>query len=131
MDILLSVHSAVRWAILVVVILVVFKYSVSLAAGSAFQALDRGLASGFSGLMDLQALIGLIYFIWNGEAVSGFPFYRILHGFVMLLALVAAHLPARLRTLPDKLRFQYSLLAVIVSLVLLLIGISLLPHGWA
>ncbi len=130
MDILLIIHSAIRWAIIVLAALVIVKYSISLAANSAFQGMDRGLAGGFSGLMDLQALIGLIYFIWNGAAVTGFPFYRILHGFIMLFAIVAAHLPARLKTLPDKLRFQYSLLVIIVSLILVLIGISLLPHGW-
>lgn len=130
MDILLTVHSAIRWAILVIGLLVIVKYSIGLAANSAFAGIDRGLVAGFSGLMDLQALAGLAYFIWNGTAVAGFPFYRILHGFIMLLAIVAAHLPGRLKTLPDKLRFQYSLLAVIFSLVLVLIGISLLPHGW-
>ncbi len=130
MAILLTIHSAIRWAILVVAVLVIVKYSIALAANGAFQGMDRGLAAGFSGLMDLQALAGLAYLIWNGTSGAGFPFYRILHGLIMLVALVAAHLPARLKTLPDKLRFQYSLLAIVVSLVLLLIGISLLPHGW-
>lgn len=130
MDILLTAHSAIRWAIIVVAALVIVKYTISLAANSGFGGMDRGLASGYSGLMDLQALLGLAYFIWNGTVSSGFPFYRILHGVIMLFAIIAAHLPVRLKTLPDKLRFQYSLLAVLGSLVLVLIGISLLPHGW-
>ncbi len=130
MAFLLMLHSVIRWAIIVIAALIVIKYSINLAANSAFKGMDRGLASGYSGLMDLQALIGLAYFIWNGTTVAGFPFYRILHGIVMLIAILSAHVPARLKALPDKLRFQYSLLAVVVSLVLVLIGISLVPNGW-
>jgi len=91
--------------------------------------MDRGLASGFSGLMDLQVLLGLIYFIWNGMAGTGFPLYRILHMVVMILAAVAAHIPARLKNLNDKLRFQYSAMIILGILVLIFIGISILPRS--
>jgi hypothetical protein len=130
MDLILTFHSIIRWLIIAVAAIAIIKFSIGWAGNSLFKAMDRGLASGFSGLMDLQVLLGLIYFVWNGVAVSGFPTYRILHGIVMLGAVVAAHLPARFKTLTDKLRFQYSAFAIAASLVLILIGISILPGGW-
>ena len=127
MDILLMVHSLVRWVIVVVAVVAIIKFAISWAGNSAFKGMDRGLASGFSGLMDLQVLLGLIYFIWNGIAVTGFPLYRIEHMITMLIATGLSHVSARLKNLNDKLRFQYSLLVILGTLVLVFIGISFLP----
>ena len=130
MDTLLAIHSFVRWIIMFVAVVAIIKFAISWAGNSLFKAMDRGLASGFSGFMDLQVLLGLIYFIWNGIAVTGFPTYRILHMVTMIIAAAVAHLPSRFKVLNDKLRFQYSLLAIVGSLVLVFIGISFLPNGW-
>ena len=127
MGTLLIIHSAVRWAIIVIAVIAIIKFWVALVTNASFKGMDRGLSSGYSGLMDLQVLIGLIYFIWNGLAVTGFPAYRILHMIVMILAAALGHVPARLKSMPDKPRFQYSLFAIIGSLVLVGVGISLLP----
>jgi hypothetical protein len=125
MELLLTIHSAVRWAIVVIAVIAII-FALGLGLNSTLKGMDRGLASGFSGLMDLQVLIGLIYFVWNGIAVTGFPTYRILHMIIMILAAVVGHLPSRFKSLPDKPRFQYSLFAVIGSLALVLVGISVL-----
>jgi hypothetical protein len=126
MDTLLLIHSFVRWIIILVAVIVIIKFAIGWAANSLFKAMDRGLTSAFSGLMDLQVTLGLIYLIWNGIAVSGFPTYRILHGVTMIIAAAVAHLPSRFKNLNDKLRFQYSLFAVVGSLILVGIGISFL-----
>ena len=126
MDTLLAIHSFVRWIIILVAVIIIVKFAISWAANSLFKAMDRGLTSAFSGLMDLQVTLGLIYLIWNGIAVSGFPTYRILHGVTMVIAAAVAHLPSRFKNLNDKLRFQYSLFAIVGSLILVGIGISFL-----
>ena len=126
MDTLLLIHSFVRWIIILVAVIIIVKFAIGWAANSLFKAMDRGLTSAFSGLMDLQVTLGLIYLIWNGIAVSGFPMYRILHGVTMIIAAAVAHLPSRFKNLNDKLRFQYSLFAVVGSLILVGIGISFL-----
>ena len=130
MDTLLTIHSFVRWIIMLVALVAIVKFAIGWAAKSLFKGMDRGLASGFSGLMDLQVLLGLVYFIWNGIAVTGFPMFRILHMVTMLIAAAVAHLPSRFKAVNDKLRFQYSFLAILASLVLVFIGISFLPNGW-
>jgi len=126
MDTLLAIHSFVRWIIILVAVVTIIKFAIGWAANSLFKAVDHGLASGFSGLMDLQVLLGLIYLIWNGIAAEGFPAFRIEHGITMIIAAAVAHLPSRFKNLNDKLRFQYSLFAVIGSLILVGIGISFL-----
>ena len=73
MALLLSIHSYLRWLILVVALIAVIKFAIGWLRGGAFQKMDRGLASGFSGLMDLQALTGLILLVWGGFAGTGFP----------------------------------------------------------
>ena len=130
MDILLAIHSFVRWIIMAVALVAIVKFAVGWAVNHLFKGMDRGLASGFSGLMDLQVLLGLIYFIWNGLTITGFPAYRILHMVTMLVAAAVAHLPTRFKALNDRFRFQYSFLAIVASLILVFIGISFLPNGW-
>lgn len=129
MDILLALHSIVRWIIIVVAALAIVKFTIGWAGNQSFKGMDRGLASGFSGLMDLQVLLGLTYFIWNGAAGAGFPSYRILHAIIMIVAAVTAHIPARFKNLNDKLRFLYSMLVILGALALVFVGISVLPGG--
>jgi multisubunit Na+/H+ antiporter MnhB subunit len=126
MDTLLAIHSFVRWIIILVAVMVIIKFAISWMRNSAFKGMDRGLVSAYSGLLDLQVMIGLIYLIWNGIVAAGFPAYRIEHGVTMLIAAAVGHLPARFKNMHDKLRFQYSLLAVVGSLVLIGIGILFL-----
>lgn len=128
MDILLMIHSMVRWTIILIAVIAVIKFIMALVTNALFKGMDRGLSSGYSGLMDLQVTVGLIYFIWNGIMVEGFPAYRILHIIVMIIAAALGHIPSRFKSMPDKPRFQYSLFAIIGSLVLIGIGISLLPR---
>jgi len=127
MEFILAIHSLVRWIIILVALIAIIKFTISWAGNAAFKGLDRGLVSGFSGLMDLQVLLGLIYFFWNGMAVTGFPLYRIEHMITMILAAGLAHVSARLKNLNDKLRFQYSLFVILGTLVLVFIGLSFLP----
>ena len=126
MGILLMIHSAVRWAIIAVIAII--KFTLALVTNASFKGMDRGLSSGYSGLMDLQITVGLIYFIWNSITVAGFPSFRILHMIVMILAAALGHVPSRLKSMPDKPRFQYSLFTIIGSIVLVGIGLSLLPR---
>lgn len=131
MSILLMLHSIVRWVIVLVAVVAIVKLALGWLRGGAFKGMDRGLVAGFSGLMDLQATLGIVFLLWNGLATEiGFPRHRIEHAFVMIIAAVAAHLPARWKNAADSTRFRNSLLAIVVSLVLVYIGVATLPGGW-
>jgi hypothetical protein len=132
MSILLMLHSIVRWIVVLVAVVAIVKLALGWLRGGAFKGMDRGLVAGFSGLMDLQATLGIVFLLWNGLATEiGFPRHRIEHAFVMIIAAVVAHLPARWKNAGDSTRFRNSLIAIVVSLVLVYIGVATLPGGWS
>lgn len=127
MQILLMIHSLVRWLIVIVAIVAAVKFALGWLRGGAFESMDRGLASGFSGLMDLQVTLGLILLIWSGIAGEGFPSFRIVHAFLMIIAAVVAHLHVIWKNADDKLRFRNSLFIVLDVLILVFVGVAILP----
>lgn len=129
MNILLMLHSVLRWVILLVAVFAIIKFVLGWVQGGAFKSMDRGLMAGFSGLLDLQVTLGIIFLLWSGFAGAGFPMQRIEHGVTMIIAAVVAHLPARWKTADDKTRFRNNLFTIVVVLVLVLVGISTLPGG--
>jgi multisubunit Na+/H+ antiporter MnhB subunit len=88
------------------------------------------LPPAYSGLLDLQVLLGLGYFLWTGLNGMGFPAFRMEHLAIMLVAAIAAHLPARWKTQEEKLRYRNIFLVVGFTLALIYVGVSILPGGW-
>ena len=131
MQILLMIHSYVRWLIVLVAIAAVIKFALGWLRGGQFKGMDRGLASGFSGLIDLQATLGLILMLWSGFSGVGFPMFRIEHATTMVIAAVVAHLPARWKTAADKTRFRNTLFCGLGALLLIYVGVMRLPGGWS
>ena len=129
MNILLMAHSGLRWLVLLVAAVAIVKFALGWLKGGEFKGMDRGLASAFSGLMDLQALLGIVFLLWNGFTGSGFPLFRIEHGTIMILAAVVGHLPSRWKNAASKTRFRNSLFAIVGSVLLVIVGIALLPGG--
>ena len=127
MSTLLTIHSYVRWLIVIVAVIAAVKFAIGWLRGGAFQGMDRGLTSGFSGLIDLQVTLGLVYLIWNGLAVEGFPAFRIEHAVTMIIAAVVAHLPVRWKNADDKTRFRNSLFIILDVLIIIFIGVVRLP----
>ena len=131
MQILLMIHSYVRWLIVLVAIAAVIKFALGWLRGGQFKGMDRGLASGFSGLIDLQTTLGLILMLWSGFSGVGFPMFRIEHATTMVIAAVVAHLPARWKTAADKTRFRNTLFCVLGALLLIYVGVIRLPSEWS
>jgi hypothetical protein len=123
------IHSILRWVILLVAVIAIVVFLVSWLRRSQLQGVERGLMSGFSGLMDLQAAIGIVLLLWGGFTALGFPRYRIEHGVMMILAAVVAHLSVRWKNADEPLRYRNYFLVILASLVLVFIGISVLPGG--
>lgn len=130
MTILLEIHSILRWVIVIVGLIAILKFLIGWVRKSELDRMDRGLSSGFSGLIDLQVMLGLIYFLITGLGGAGFPMFRIEHTVSMLLAAFVAHAPAMLKNRPWN-KFAVRLFAVLGSLLLIYIGIARLPGGWS
>lgn len=132
MDVVLTIHSLVRWAILLVAIAAIIKLAYGWLRAGTFDNIDRGLVMGYSGLLDLQALLGLVLLFGNGFLLGeGFPMPRILHGIVMILAVITGHLAGRGKTDPATARYRRALTAIAASLVLVLVGIIIIMAGEA
>jgi hypothetical protein len=131
MNTLLGIHSLLRWVILILGAVALVRYGLAWARGSAFGRLDRSLQGSYSGMMDLQVLLGLIFLVWTGFTGAGFPLVRLEHTFTMIVATAVAHVAARMKADQDALRFRNALLGVGVSLVLIYLGIAVLPGGWS
>ena len=129
MNILLMAHSGIRWLVLLVAVIAIIKFLIGWLRGGHFKSMDRGLMAGFNGLMDLQMTLGFIFLLWTGFSGVGFPFFRILHGLIMIAAAAVAHMSARWKNADDITRFRNNLFLIVGSLILVLIGISILPGG--
>ncbi len=130
MTVLLEIHSILRWVIVVVGVVTIVKFAIGLARKSAFDKMDRGLSSGFSGLMDLQVTLGLLYFFITGFGGVGFPLFRIEHLVMMLLAAVAGHAPAMFKKKAWN-KYAVGLGSIVVALLLVYVGVMRLPGGWS
>lgn len=129
MAILLEIHSILRWIIVVVGIIAIVKFLLGWTGKSEFGRMDRGLSSGFSGLIDLEVTLGLFYFLITGFGGMGFPLFRIEHTLTMLVAAFAGHAPAIFKKRRIN-KFAVSFFAISGALLLIYIGIARLPGGW-
>lgn len=129
MAILLEIHSGLRWIIVVVGLIATIKFLIGMARKEAFSKMDRGLSSGFSGLIDLQVTLGLIYFLITGFSGMGFPLFRIEHTVTMLIAAVVAHGPSIFKKAAN--RHAVAFYSILGAMILIVISIYRLPGGWS
>ncbi|HEY5731158.1 MAG TPA: hypothetical protein VIS72_13985 [Anaerolineales bacterium] len=129
MGFILMFHSILRWVIVVVGLFALVKFLVGWAHKNEFSKMDRGLSAGFSGLMDLQVLLGFVYFFWIGLAGGGFPMFRIEHMVTMLVAAVLGHMPSFMKKTKNK--FAVGFYTIIGALIIIVLGVYRLPGGWS
>ena len=128
MNVVLVLHSIVRW-IIVLIGLVSFVRSLLVLTGRApGSKMDRGLMSGFTGLLDLNVLLGLIVIVGLGEWEP----QQIEHAVTNVIAVVVAHIFAqRARKIEDaRLKARMNALGVLLSLLIIVLGVSFI-NGWA
>ncbi len=130
MDFVLGLHSLVRWIIVVIAVAGIVWFALSAMRRVNNPKTNRILMSAFTGFIDLQVLLGLIYILWSGITGAGFPLYRIEHAVTMVIAAAVAHLSMRWRKAPVEIQARNYLLILIAVLVIVFIGVSLLPYGW-
>ena len=129
MGALLTLHSLVRWIIVLVALVALVKFTRDWLRRANPNSMDRGLMSGFSGLMDLQALLGIIFLLWGGFTGIGFPEFRLAHGGLMLVAAAVAHLPMRWRNQAGPLVLRNNALVIVAVLIIVILGVGI-PLGW-
>ncbi len=128
MEFVLKLHGGFRWLIVLVAAVAIVRYGLGWLRKSEFKGMDRGLMAAFSGLLDLNAVFGLILLFGLG---GGMLRQRMEHLATMLLALVAAHLSVIWKRSDDaQARFRNNLVVIVVALALIVIGVVRLRGGW-
>ncbi|MBN8581713.1 MAG: hypothetical protein ACOYYF_17345 [Chloroflexota bacterium] len=121
MQFLLGIHAFIALLILLVGFVLIVKFAIGTARQSPFGRLDRMLAAIYTGLLDLQALLGIVLFLLRLD--DGLASPVALHAAVALAGVVVAHLNARWRNQPDAVRFRNGLLTLGGSYILILAGV--------
>lgn len=126
MNFLLTLHGEIRWLVAIVGVIALIKFVIGWLRREEYKPIDRGLMSGFAGVMDINVLLGLILLFSLGLAGN-----RIEHATTMILAAVAAHSSMLWRKSPDAVKkFRNNFFAVLIALLLVFIGVMRLRGGW-
>ncbi len=104
-ELVLTLHSLVRWAIVIVGIVAVVRAFMGWRGKKPWTQLDDRLGLGFTSVMDLNLLLGLLlYFVLSpittgafGDFAgamgnSGLRFYLVEHLSLMIVAVIVAHI---------------------------------------
>jgi hypothetical protein len=125
MDFLLTLHSINRWIIVVVAVAALIKFLIGWLQNSNYQRVDRILMAAYSGLLDLQLLMGIILLINRRFARRPLE-----HAITMIIAIALAHASRVWRDKPDSVRYRNNFLAILIGLLLIIAGVAILPQGW-
>ena len=126
MEFVLTVHSIVRWLVVIVAVIAVVRYALVMSGRAQSSGMDRGLMSGYTGLLDLNVLLGVILIIGVGFTVQ-----PIEHAVTAIIGVAVAHFFARRAKKIEeaKPKARTSLLGVVISLSIIVVGVALIG-GW-
>lgn len=137
-EIFLSIHSILRWVVLVLAAIVVIKSMMGMFGKPKYAKADNIMAASYVGLMDLQLLLGLILYIFLspvtsaafqdfGAAMSNpeLRFWAVEHLTIMIIAVALAHIGrSRSKKKADyKAKFRIQGIFFAISFVLMMLGI--------
>jgi hypothetical protein len=133
-DIIRESHSGIRWLVVIVWVVVVLRYLLAwLTNPNKYLSFDRIIYSVFTGLLDLNVLLGLTLLVLRLiEGTSRLNLW--FHMGLLLFAAVVAHLASRrmkalLENEPKEKFFIGWASALFVGL-LIVVGVSLIPGAW-
>ncbi len=122
MDIVLLLHSLVRFVLFILALVGIVVTVAALARRSAPAPMDRGIGSAFVGVYDLQALLGLLIILLGGLTNA-------LHPIVMFVGIVVAHgLQAATRQAEAPRVHLLRLALYVVPIVIVLVGLAVISR---
>jgi hypothetical protein len=130
MEILVSIHGLLRWAIAILAVVVLVKYGIGWLGKRPFTPLDKQLGSAYAWTMTVQFVLGLINIIYYIVAGIFRPGQHIEHAFYGLIAVALAHMTAMFKNQPDDKRFRNAFFLVLLSLLVILLSVMRLRGGW-
>ena len=137
-QIVLSLHSIVRWAVVILGVIAVVRAFIGWFGGRQWQQLDDRLGLGFTTVLDINLLLGLLlYFFFSPITTNAFKdfgaamgnssvrFFLAEHLFIMIIAVVLAHI-GRSRSKKagdDKSKFKQAAIFFVLAMLAILAAI--------
>jgi len=129
MPFVLTLHSIMRWATVIVAIAALIKFAIGWLGKKPYDNSAKGLRVAYTSLLDIQLVIGGFYLVIGSLIGAGFPSYRITHTVFMVIAVALAHLTSLGKDKGDTIRYRNGFLFLLASVLVVLISVSLLPGG--
>jgi hypothetical protein len=129
MTFILTLHSILRWATIIVAVAALIKFGIGWFGEKPYDDSANRLRVAYTSLMDVQLLLGGLYLVLGGLLGFGWPSYRLEHLGIMVVAVVLAHLTNLGKEKGDTVRYRNGFLFLLASLLVVLLGVSLLPGG--
>jgi len=131
-DVIVGVHGLVRWLVVLVAAIAIVRYALILAGRAQASGMDRGLMSGYTGLLDLNVLLGLIIIVGLSISAGQVLPVWLVHAVTNIIGVAVAHIFAqRAKKMEDaQLKARTSLLGVVISILIIVVGVALIG-GWA
>lgn len=129
MSFALTLHSILRWVTILVAVAALIKFGIGWFGKKPYDDTANRLRVVFTSLMDVQLLLGGFYLVLGGLLGFGWPTYRLEHLGIMVVAVVLAHLTGLGKDKGDDVRYRNGFLFLLASILVVVIGVSLLPGG--
>ena len=134
---ILDLHNLIRWFVLIAAVYVLFRSILGLLAKKKWDKRDKIAASIFTGILDLQLLIGLGVYAISPNIQSSLQnmaqamkdseqrFFAVEHISIMILTVVLAHIGAILlkRASTDSAKYRFGSIFFGITTVLILYAI--------
>ena len=128
MNIVLSIHSVVRWVVVVVAVIAAVRFASGWLGKLEYKRMDRGLMAGLAGLIDLQLLLGLPVLFFGPARYPTRARWG--HALIMIIVVVLGHVPMRWRGSDNaQEKFRNNLVTIVVIGVLIYVGVAFVG-GW-
>lgn len=141
--IFLSLHNVIRWVFLVLGIVLIVRSFSGWLNKKVYQEQDKQLSSFFTGVFDLQILLGFILYFSTGWAktlinaagevmkTASLRFFAVEHWLLMVTAVVIAHITSAQVKKTEKSAQKYKKAAIGFTVVLILVLASIPWPGMA
>lgn len=134
----LSLHSIVRWLVVIIGVIAVARAFIGWLGGRQWQQLDDRLGLGFTTILDINLLLGLLlYFFLSPVTTGAFKdfgaamsdsnarFFAVEHISVMIVAIIVAHIgrSRSKKATEDKSKFKQAAIFFGLAMLLVLLAI--------
>lgn len=129
MYLILIAHSINRYLISIAALIAIVFLAKDISAKQSISKVSKLFSSIFSGLMDLQFLLGSAYLAIQVSLGLAIQPDQHKHLGIMFIAIIVGHLPAMFKKKNPTNYPTYMLIGIIIALILVFVGVLSLSNG--